>query len=105
MICKYYSKEDHDTVVSYAKALPIAYDNYGWHAAFSTILDLFRTKRRNLPKELLYYMYENTLCSECREYYVREMKRQKLLTEQIIEECKHDSNYDIRKYAGRLRRK
>jgi hypothetical protein len=105
MICKYYSKEDHDTVVSYAKALPIAYDNYGWHAAFSAILDLLSTKLRNLPKELLFYMYEKTLCSTCREYFVREMKKKNMLTEQIIEECKHDSNSDIRKYAYRLSRK
>ncbi len=81
----------------------ISYDDNRWHNTFFAISDLFYKRKKNLPYELLYFMYENTLCSECREHYVRDMRKHKLLTKQIIEECKADCNYDIRKYIKNIK--
>lgn len=96
-----YRPEDKETFVRLVKSIEITYEDGRWHGAFSSVLDLLRSKGlRNSPKELLPYMYEHTLCSFCREYIVREMGRRHMLTEEILEECLWDSNDGIRHYAG-----
>ena len=47
----------------------------------------------------LEYMYENTLCSCCRESIVKEMGSRYMLTDRILEECLYDSNEEIREYV------
>ncbi len=47
------------------------------------------------------YLYEHTLCSFCREYIVREMGRRYMITKTFLQEYLHDSNCEVRKYAGK----
>lgn len=103
MMCKYYDSDDYNTLVKYVKKLNISYDDHRWHHTFFAISELFYKRKKNLPNELLYYIYENTLCSDCRERYVRLMRKHNLLTKQIIDECKDDCNFDIRKYVKRIK--
>lgn len=102
MLANNYVKEDYDILVALIKALPVTYqekDIY-WHGPFSAVLDLLETRGvKHPPKELLYYMYEHTLCSCCRESILREMSRRKMLTREILQECLYDSNDEIREFA------
>ncbi|MCM1499052.1 MAG: hypothetical protein NC124_11370, partial [Clostridium sp.] len=102
MLANNYTAADCDILVSLVKALPVTVQekNVHWHGAFTAVLNLLETRGvKRPPKELLYYMYENTLCSCCRESILREMSRRKMLTREIIEECLYDSNDEIREFA------
>ena len=57
------------------------------------------------PKHLLPLMYTYTPCSFCRESAVNYMSRHRMLTEEMLEECLYDSNYDIRCFAAKRRKK
>ncbi|MBR1797745.1 MAG: hypothetical protein IJ757_07025 [Clostridiales bacterium] len=50
----------------------------------------------DLPDSLLKWVYESTLCSCCREVAVESMIKRNIMTEEYIEESKHDANLDIR---------
>ena len=101
LLANNYQKEDHDILVSLVTSLPVTYkENISWHGPFMAILDMFkRGGSKHLPKELLPYIYENTLCSCCRFSAVREMSRRRMLTEDIIRECLYDSYEDTREFA------
>lgn len=101
MLANNYQKEDYECLVSIVKQIPVTY--YGeinWHSVYFSVLNIFERKVvKNPPKELLVYMYEHGLCSCCREHFLREMSRRRMLTKDILKECLYDSNEDIRKYA------
>lgn len=101
MLANNYQKQDYTCLVSIVKQMPVTY--YGemnWHSVYCSVRDIFKEKGvRNPPKELLFYMYEYSLCSCCREFILWEMSRRRMLTENILRECLYDSNDDIRKFA------
>lgn len=102
MLVNNYVKTDCDTLISLVKALPVTYQEKDifWHGPFMAVLDLLKTRGvKHTPKELLYYMYEHTLCSCCRESILREMSRRRMLTGDILQECLYDSNDEIREFA------
>lgn len=72
------------------------------HAAGMDILRAFR-KGSGIPhpKHLLPLLYEQDPCSCCREKVVRNLSAHKMLTPQLLEECRNDSNEDIRQYAAK----
>ena len=105
MLAANYENEDREVFVHAVKQLPVTYENGGWHGAFSDVMDMFSGSGKHKPKELLPYMYRNTLCSFCREYVVREMGRRRMLTRELLEEMQYDCNSDIRAYAARRLRK
>lgn len=89
-------------LVALTESIPISYDEGEWHGAFSSVMDNFEDRSiKNSPKELLLYMYENTLCSFCRCVVVKEMGRRRMLTDELLQECLYDSNNEIREYAKR----
>ena len=105
MLANNYAKTDCKILVSLVKALPVTYQEKDicWHGPFMAVLDLLKTRGvKHPPKELLYYMYEHTLCSCCRESILREMRRRKMLTGEILQECLYDSNDEIRELAQAL---
>lgn len=55
--------------------------------------------------EVLRYVYDHHMCPRCRFDVVRVMGKRRLLTDEILQECCHDSNADIRKYAAQLLRR
>lgn len=98
LLCNY-RFEERDMIIHLVKSVPIT-DDSNWHGVFWAVQDLFKDKSvKQPPKELLYYMYRNTLCSCCRSCTVTEMGRRRMLTKEILEECRFDSNGDIREYA------
>ncbi|MDE6219775.1 MAG: hypothetical protein K2G51_04980 [Lachnospiraceae bacterium] len=86
-------------MASAVEQIPITYWDTGWHGAFSDIIDLFEEPGKGKPNELLLYMYQNTLCSFCREHIVKQMGRRRMLTRELLEEMQYDCNEDIRAYA------
>ena len=44
-------------------------------------------------------MYEYSQCACCRDFIVREMSRRRMLTDELLQECLHDSYSDIREFA------
>lgn len=102
MLANNYVKEDYDILAALIKELPVTYQEKDicWHGPFTAILNLLETRGvKHPPKELLYYMYEHTLCSCCKESILREMSRRKMLTREILQECLYDSNDEIREFA------
>ena len=59
--------------------------------------------KKDLPDELLFISYKENYCSFCRLGVVKALRRRNLLTKDLINELKYDSNYEIRKYARRLK--
>lgn len=52
------------------------------------------------PKtKMLEYLYQNTLCSFCRESIIRTMYKQDVVPNEILYECLYDSYYDTRQFA------
>lgn len=105
MLAANYEDEDRETFVHAVKQIPITYKDGAWHGVFSDVMDVFSGSAKHKPKELLPYMYRNTLCSFCREYVVREMGRRRMLTREMLEEMRYDCNEKIRDYAERKLRK
>lgn len=101
MLAANYEDQDKELFVNAVKQLPITYEEGEWHGVFHDVMDLFGEPGGKKPKELLPYMYQNTLCSFCREYVVREMGRRRMLTRKLLEEMQYDCNEEIRKYADR----
>lgn len=102
-----YQSQDEKLLSEYVKSIKVDFAcTTNWHGAQ---LDVLGMKEHGLkaPGDLLCYIYETTYCSCCREYALLQMGKRRLLTPEILEECLHDSNYDIRAYAKRclVRRK
>lgn len=103
MLAHNYNEDDYGQFVKLLHDLPISMEDDGWHGAFMSILEIFEEDEpHNLPAEILPYMYSVTLCSCCRAGILKEMERQGVLTDEVLQECLHDSNEDIREYAGKL---
>ena len=56
----------------------------------------------SLSKRMLLFLYGEVQCSHCREAVVLEMRRRGLLTDEMLNNCLHDANDHIRRYASRL---
>lgn len=102
MLLRNYDVRDKDIIIREIQTIPVSRKERDWHRVFRNAMELFRDPAvKKPPKELLTYMYRNTLCSECREFIVTEMGRRRMLTPELAEECQYDCNYEIRKYGER----
>ena len=101
MLVANYEEADRALFAEAIKQIPVTYADGYWHAAFQDVMNLFLVPGTGKPKELLPYMYRNTLCSYCRERVVMEMGRRRMLTQELLEEMQYDSNCDIRDYADK----
>ena len=101
MLAANYEAADREFFVEAVKQIPITYADGYWHSVFHDVTDLFSVPGTGKPKELLPYMYRNTLCSSCREYVVKEMGRRRMLTRELLEEMQYDCNENIRVYADK----
>ncbi|MDE7224553.1 MAG: hypothetical protein K2O34_12350, partial [Acetatifactor sp.] len=101
MLAVNYEEKDREVFVQSVKQIPISYEDGAWHGVFNDVMDLFSGPAKHKPRELLLYMYRNTLCSYCREHVVREMGRRRMLTRELLEEMQYDCNGEIRTYAER----
>ena len=94
-----------ELLLSELYALKVDYDEpVDWHSVDLKILSA-KDMGVKLPREFFLYVYETTLCSSCRKNALREMKDRRLLTRDIIEECRYDSNASIAGYVNRYYKK
>ena len=95
MLIRNFRKEDESLIFQHLEGLPITYDNEDiWHEIVFAILDSINTI--DFPSSFLYWAYEASLCSQCRESIVDELIKRKELPESYKEEMKWDANLDIR---------
>lgn len=102
LLIKNYLPEDEEWLYRFISELKIdREDSSNWHAYHFDIQDLFDKKDgvQNPPKRFLPLMYEQTLCSCCREYTLKYMGKWRMLTTELLNECLYDCNEDIRNYA------
>lgn len=97
ILCKNYKKEDAGILTDAITTLTLG-NNEHWHGAFSSVCKLIGNNK-HAPKGLLGYLYNKTICSFCREYIVLAMDKRKMLTYELLQEMKNDSNGDIRAFA------
>lgn len=99
LLCNY-TLEDKQFLLGELGKLKVTYDDESdWHDIGFKILNLFDAER-DLPKEFLLYIYNTTLCSCCRRSAVLALDKRQWLTEDIIEECRFDSNKNIKEYIN-----
>lgn len=99
-----YRAVDKNLLLSALSDLAVDYDEKsGWHNIVMHILEV-GDFGIHLPREFFCWIYENSLCSYCRESAVRYMGKRRWLSQDIISECLYDSNDDIVMYAERKRR-
>ena len=92
-----YELSDKNDFINYVKSIPIELsDNDAWHTANFAVLGMWEMRPSDAPAELLFYVYETTLCATCRRNAVKIMKRHNLLTDAIIAEAQYDSESEIR---------
>lgn len=100
LLCNY-KTEDKQLLLDELYKIRADYkDGSDWHGIGSHILDV-KDQNIKLPKEFFFYIYETTLCSCCREYAVLDLSKRRLMTKEMIEECRYDSNHSIVEYINR----
>lgn len=97
MLITNYKPQYKDILEQAYKKVKYTFDKY--ETLTYEVCDLMATKRKNMPDEILLFIYNNDYCSFRREYIVKCMNKRNLLTKEIIDELKYDSNYEVRKYA------
>lgn len=94
---------DIDEIIKKFDGLTIDRDNESeWHGVF---IDLLKAAENgaDLPKSALEFIYNNSLCSCCRNDAVKAMNARGWLTEDIIRECGFDSYADTREYVKKVK--
>ncbi len=99
MLMTNYKKEYKDIIISLYKKVKFSFNSY--ESLTSDVIDFMMNKKKDMPDEILYITYYNDYCAFNREYIVKCMNKRKLLTDSIKEELHYDSDYEIRRYAGR----
>lgn len=94
MLFQNYEKQDNEIILKLLKKQPVRYSDGIWHHVFNKALDWLKNNPE-APQEVIYYLYEHTLCSQCRESIVKFMIDRNLITDEIGNECRYDSNADI----------
>lgn len=102
LLTRTFHPKDETFLCSMVKSLPIKHDDDIWHDVFMKIEDGIKHMRGKPKTDILEYLYRNTLCGFCRESIVRLMHKKKVLTIAILQECRFDSNSDIRVFAERI---
>lgn len=106
MLITNYCKSDKEALLKLLYCLPVTYsDASGWHGVMRHILWAFGQREcQSYPREFLYYIYQNSLCSGCREEAVKQLVQEKGLTSEMMSECRYDSNENIRKYIAHIQK-
>lgn len=95
MLITNYTENDFDLLLNTLALLEVDFENEnGWHGIVSYILD--KAPNGFLPDEVLFFVYEKSFCSCCREEAVKQMYNRGVLTEEILKECRFDCNESIR---------
>ena len=91
-----YSHDDKNFLLEIINHFEVNRTNdFGWH---NIVLEIIRYIEE-IPDEFIFFVYEKSMCSCCRESAVNELIRRNLFTEEIKSECLMDCNSDIHKEA------
>lgn len=106
MLITNYCKNDREALLKALYRLPVTYSNTSsWHGVMHHILWAFGQEAyQTYPREFLYYIYQNSLCSGCREDAVKLLVQEKGMTSEMMNECHYDSNENIRKYIAHIQK-
>ena len=98
VLARNYREEDDATLISAARKLGDMRQD-----ALTVLAGLVgRGSGVAFSNRMLLFLYGAVQCSHCRETCVLEMGRRGLLTDEMLDNCLHDANDDIRRYASRL---
>ena len=105
MLLMNYRPEDDERLFSDIQNYKIDYDDaYNWHSVTGKIVTVYFSGVK-LPRKYIMHVYNNTLCSYCRANAVESLSKRGMLTDEMIEECRYDSNDDIVRYINRYYKK
>ncbi|BBI35588.1 hypothetical protein KCTCHS21_49870 [Cohnella abietis] len=105
LLCFCYKSEDETVLLEGIQSLTISYEDGGWHGLFMDVERLLVNRYVKINPSVFIYIYRQTLCSYCRHTLIHKMFKRKILPQEILEECLHDSYEDIRKFAVRKLKK
>jgi len=94
--------QDEQILSDAVRSFPVKFAECDWHSAFMPAEDAIRNMRGKLKTDLIQYLYSETYCGSCRNSIVRTMHTKKVLSEKVLQECRFDSNCDIRIFAERI---
>jgi hypothetical protein len=95
---------DYDLVYNAQKSLTSVRDYENYHGIIRSIRDIFRGKRDKNALKILLHCYHHGRCSFCRNSIVEIMCKQKIIPDNILEECLYDCVEDTRKLARKYKR-
>ena len=99
--CTNYESRDEAVMLDYLHNQTIDLeDNIDWHWDQLSVLTMDKQKPL-APISALQFIFEHNYCSECRCDALRQLGRRRKLTRELLEECRFDSNDNIRTYARR----
>lgn len=102
LLAKNYLPKDAERMEQLLRELIDAGDRDGIHRAGMAVYRAHDDDpKAPYPKHLLPLLYEHNPCSFCRASALRFMSGHRMLTREILEECRFDSDYDIRVMATR----
>lgn len=100
ILAKNYEPADSVQLEKLVRAVPVDWEEtFGWHWAQTEVLNMAADGSK-APLSLLWYIYETTYCSCCRETALRQLGKRHALTQVILQECLYDSREGIRNYAA-----
>jgi len=103
LLAKNLRPADETLLYEAVKSFSIHRNEWAWHSIFTSARDGIEAMRGKPKTDILEYLYRYTLCGSCREWIVRLMHKKKVLPEKILQECRFDSNSDIREFAARIK--
>lgn len=99
--CTNYEHRDEELMLAWLQGQTIDFEETTcWHGDQHSVLTMDR-QHPPAPIPALQFIFENTYCSGCRADALRQLGRRRKLTPELLEECRYDSNDDIRAYARR----
>ncbi len=101
LLCCCYKSEDETVLLEVVQSIKVSYEDGEWHGAFMDVESLLDNRSIKINPSIFIYIYRQTLCSYCRHTIIKSMSKRKILSQEILEECLHDSYEDTRKFAIR----
>jgi len=105
ILLKYFDHSDKILILGIIYGLPREFKQHHlWASIILCVLDCMKNIKTNDLDELLLFFYKNHYGAYERKLIVEMMKKKKLLTEDLIIECMHDSYSEIKSIAQRANR-
>lgn len=105
LLCFCYRSEDEPALLEGIQSIKVSYEDGEWHGVFMDVENLLDNRSIKINPSIFIYIYRHTLCSYCRHTLIHSMSKRKILPQEILEECLHDSYEDTRKFAARKLKK